>query len=394
MSCSKDDGPGAIQQDQLVIAASLTEINQRDAVQFLVSAKNESITDAVIYISGVAISTYQHTFVEAGVYTIVAKKAGFKDSAEISITVNEELLDIYISGFEMVNGEQLATYWKNGVAHHLTDGTYNSDSYAIAVHDSDVYVLVYDGYAIKYWKNDVEHIVHNQPGQHAGLGDMLVSDNGDIYIAGDFYENGKSIARYWKNGVVTNLNHGNNFTYARAIAVSGSDVYVAGVSQVSNLQGNIPIAVYWKNGVAVPLSDGTLHSYVSKIAVSGNDVHVVGHEHDGTGNYSAMYWKNGVATRLPNSVDASDIFIVDNDVYIVGRGGKMKYWKNGVPIDIGEGSFVNGISVSNGNVYSAGSIYNDDLNEGQAVYWKNSTVIPLTDGTSNASASAITLVER
>jgi len=58
---------------------------------------------------------------------------------------------------------------------------------------------------------------------------------------------GESIAVYWKNGQEVVLAKGPTFTQALAIAVSGSDVYVAGEN--SNRK------VYWKNGQEINLTD-------------------------------------------------------------------------------------------------------------------------------------------
>ena len=52
--------------------------------------------------------------------------------------------DVYIAGNSIAaNGNTVATYWKNGVAVNLTDGSTNSAIMAIAVNNSDVYVAGY-----------------------------------------------------------------------------------------------------------------------------------------------------------------------------------------------------------------------------------------------------------
>src|SRR5690606_6093639 len=167
---------------------------------------------------------------------------------------------------------------------------------------------------------------------------------GDVYIAGDVREGGKDVARYWKNGIFTDLAYNNNETYARGIAVTAdNDIYVAGFTRTGRGIDDAPTALYWKNGVPVPLSDGNVPTYAWKIAVSGDDVHVVGEEQNG-GNWSPKYWKNGIEIPLPNGIDAKDIVIVGDDVYIVGRGsGKIRYWKNGTQVEVGQASFAQGM---------------------------------------------------
>lgn len=396
-SCSKDDGPAKKEEEAkpLVLTLSNASITEGEEVQFAVTVSNEAITNATIYINGTAIDNYEHTFAEIGTFKAIAKKEGYLDSQEVNIEVNEELVDIYVAGYEFLNGSEIATYWKNGEPHHLTDGTYNSDAYAIAVQDSDVYVLVHDGYAIKYWKNDQEITVYENIGGSSSLGDMVVTENGDVYIAGDVREGGKDVSRYWKNGVFTDLTYHDNETYARGIAVtSDNDLYVAGFTRAGRGIDDVSTAMYWKNGVPVPLSDGNVPTYAWKIAVSGEDVHVVGEEQDG-GNWSPKYWKNGIEIPLPNGIDAKDIAIVGDDVYIVGRGsGKIRYWKNGIHEEVGKASFAHGISVHNNAVYTAGSIHNEANGTWVAAYWKNTTMFSLTDETHDSNARSITVVKR
>lgn len=395
MSCSKDDSPDPIaEMDTLLITASSTSIEEGEAVQFAVTVNNVTVSDAVIYVEGATIANYEHVFVQAGTYRVMAKKEGYQDSAEVTITVIEEQIDIYVAGYETINGKQVATYWKNGVPQPLSDGTSNSESTALVVHNSDVYVLVEDGYALKYWKNDQENIIYNQLGTYGNARDMMVTENGDVYIAGSRPVGGAAVATYWKNGVATSLIH-DNYSYATGIAISGNDVYVSGFSTETNTGSSKPIALYWKNGVPVTLTDGSLYGYATKLAVVGNDVHVVGYEHDEVGNWSARYWKNGDVIPLPNGVDASDIFMVGDDAYVVGRAGQtVKYWKNGVHVEVGPGHFVYGITVFNNNVYTAGSFGTEDINNQRAVYWKNSTMTILSDDTASASAHAIVVVGR
>ncbi len=90
---------------------------------------------------------------------------------------------------------------------------------------------------------------------------------------------------------------------ASAIAISGTDVYVAGY------EGNF--AKYWKNGIGVSLSDGTM---ATAIAISGADVYVAGWEDQ---PYTAKYWKNGIAVSLKNK-DGSEGYFA-NSIFVVEK---------------------------------------------------------------------------
>jgi hypothetical protein len=59
-------------------------------------------------------------------------------------------------------------------------------------------------------------------------------------------------------------------------------------------------ACYWKNGVRTGLAAPGNRSYASSIAVSGSDVYVAGYYYDiSTGTFTACHWRNGVRTDLP-----------------------------------------------------------------------------------------------
>ncbi len=91
-----------------------------------------------------------------------------------------------------------------------------------------------------------------------------------------------------------------------------TDVYVAGYELNSK---NEEIPVYWKNGTEVKLPSGASTKCMAKaIFVSGNDVYVAGY----TGS-QACYWKNGVLVSLPSQLDtlqATSIHVNNGNVYV------------------------------------------------------------------------------
>ncbi|KKO89269.1 hypothetical protein AAW12_24515 [Sphingobacterium sp. Ag1] len=167
--------------------------------------------------------------------------------------------DVYVA-----NATDEAAYWKNGAKVTLDNTLHHPNSVQVSsifVSGNDVYVSGYKSYASKgadntnkqmalYWKNGQEIILSTGTGRYATrlTSSIFVSGN-DVYVAGMSRDpnTGESMAVYWKNGQEVVLAKGPTFTQALAIAVSGSDVYVAGEN--SNRK------VYWKNGQETNLTD-------------------------------------------------------------------------------------------------------------------------------------------
>ena len=124
----------------------------------------------------------------------------------------------------------------------------------------------------------------------------------DVYAAGI---TGDYPPEYWKNGIATPLTNGIVINNANGIAVNGTDVFVVG-STPNN--GSVSAATYWKNNVPAILSTGpaaapnsSLFSAAYAIAMNGSDVYIAGDIWDNATNYdAAFYWKNGAATQLSN----------------------------------------------------------------------------------------------
>jgi len=262
----------------------------------------------------------------------------------ISTAIAVSGTDVYVAGIgitgNVYNSPQnhIAKYWKNGSAINLTDGTHFAEAWSIAVSGNDAYVAGMEwngrsyqdanGYpnkksVAKYWKNS-QPVILSDGTNDAWTTSIAVSGN-DVYVAGmewngKSYQDAsgstykKSVAKYWKNSQPVILTDGTEDAYAESIAVSSTDVYVAGTEwngKPYQIQGNAyiyrkSIAKYWKNGQAINLTDGTEDAVAKSIAISGTDVYVAG-----TVNGYATYWKNGVAVKLSNvESDANSIFLV------------------------------------------------------------------------------------
>jgi hypothetical protein len=122
----------------------------------------------------------------------------------------------------------------------------------------------------------------------------------DIYIAGSESNGAKQVAKYWKNGIATDLSDGTASTFPHAIVVAGNDVHVVAIEYGSTS----PVAKYWKNGILTNLTDGTKDADANSIVVAGNDVYIAGSAYNGT-KRGAILWKNGVATIINTDPSSS-----------------------------------------------------------------------------------------
>ena len=254
--------------------------------------------------------------------------------------------DIYVTGGD--------GYSKNGTYIHLTPVRYDQIQGSrnhIVISGSDVYVTIPDLSCIaKYWKNGGNPITLTSSSCAEAM--SIAVSGTDVYVAG-LESNGSNIlvAKYWKNGVAVNLTDGTQTAQANSIAVVGSDVYVAGLEA----DNGVSVAKYWKNGNPISLTDGTKHAFAYSIAVVGSDVYVLGSEEKSSGTYIDKYWKNGTVVPLTIPVgnvvaEAFDITVSGSDVYVAGyilsgytaSGGytvsKAVYWKNGTPVTLGNGA--------------------------------------------------------
>jgi len=189
-----------------------------------------------------------------------------------------------------------------------------------------------------------------------------------VYIVGQNNLN----AKFWKNDSLIQLSNRGTFSEATDIMFSGNDLYILGYED--------NVLTYWKNGITTNVTDGSYPVYPSKMAVKGTDVYIAG-ETTPQNNVVAVYWKNGVLNTLSNGTRvfsyALDIAISkDGDVYIAGsEGWTAKYWKNGTAINLTDGSTpatATAITIFDNDIYIGG------VENGVVKYWKNGIATNVT----------------
>ncbi|MDJ1492949.1 hypothetical protein QNI19_08400 [Cytophagaceae bacterium DM2B3-1] len=252
----------------------------------------------------------------------------------------------------------------------------------------------------KFWKDGVVSNL-TSTADYGTANDVFVSGQ-DVYVAGSVGSPSPLQPTIWKNGKLTKLGVTNTGIGGSAthIVTSGKDVYAIGFIYDANYGQH---ATLWKNG-EVSLMQEKTNIYFEGLAVSGSDVYVGGTEYVNSKGVATI-WKNGVASRI-GPVDGTtytgihDITIAGADVYVVGvrtqggSGSEAVVWKNGVVTGVlatgTQQLDLNDIYVSGTDVYVAGFV--DDGKHGSGVVWKNGVATELTDPSTHSSASSVCVV--
>lgn len=244
--------------------------------------------------------------------------------------VADNVKDVYVCGSVKVGNNDVAVYWKNGVAVYLTQSPNNG-----------------------------------------GLNDIFVVGN-DVYACGYEEFDGASVAKYWKNGVGTALSGGN---VATGITVVGNDVHVCG-----NVTGDTYFrAKYWKNNAASVFALSDMSSSATDICSEGNDIYISGRD-----NQASVYWKNKERTQIgvngtsdvSTFNNSNSIHVVGTDVYSGGEAGgdRAGYWKNSNYVSLSTNySFVLDIEPVGNDVYTCGLLFSYNPEIARAAFWKNLT---------------------
>lgn len=312
------------------------------------------------------------------------------DTVTFDVTADDEAVDadIYINN-DKINGtthtfEEAGTY--QVVA--KKEGYIDSEAVDIISYQVDVYVAGFDIGGAVYWKNGT--IVPLSEGKKSGpRANGIVVDNGDVYVSGVDNDGVGNLAVYWKNGTRVTMETSSEYpmAYGRSIAVDNGNVYVAGEqSALLPTGGYYSETTYWKNGEPVNLGD---NGRAVEIVVKDGDVYMIALESDYPRKI-ANYWKNDAQSELNGgdyllptamTVENSDVYITGSKIFSnngsLGTGTAI-YWKNGTLVTLTERTYPTDIAIDNGDVYISATDFNASRNA--AKYWKNDEVVFLTDG--------------
>lgn len=200
------------------------------------------VSDQNVYVAGHAGGNTAYLWTN-GVMSRL-QPVGATSNAAYSVFVSGN--DVYVAGNKVKSRDEyirLATYWKNGVATDLTDGTSNAQINSIVVAEGVVYAAGRENSRPVFWIDGVP----TYPEGTFEANSIRVSDKGDVYVGGRDRNNSPMI---WKNGEPIRLSEQTGRAWS--IFLCGEDVYVAGY--IDNQEGRV--AVMWKNGVPTEFPEG------------------------------------------------------------------------------------------------------------------------------------------
>ena len=296
-----------------------------------------------------------------GVQSYLSSPVGGSGQGAVAAAVTTVGTDVYIAGYIYNAKDTNAVYWKNGTATVLGLGR----GLAIAVSGTTVYVAGVDGtYGhVCYWKNGAQTVLGSNVA--TTWVQAMALEGSDLFIGGSIDTLGAALACYWMNGSPAILGH-NYVTSSAAwgIAISGQDIYFGGEAD-DRLNVPAASACYWKNGNLVamphPLTGFTAGDCSARaIAVAGTDVYLAGTAWITAGSsliLAPVYWKDSVPTLLDTAgveTSGTNAIAVDSPSLYVGGwyqrwGGpdsQPALWKNGQQLLGGDlVGAVNGIAI-------------------------------------------------
>lgn len=224
--------------------------------------------------------------------------------------------DVYIAGSYMPdteNATRRAVVWKNGEPIHIGSNEINTRLEDLYVSGNNVYVTGYETLqgkvTSKYWKNGVATPL--SPGESVTYAKSICADNNNVYVVGYAEVNGNRSLKLWKNGVVTNLISGKSVIRGGDVTVDNGNVYVTGYEQVGSryvprvFKNNKPMVIQYSNST---------HAYAYSLQVLDGNVYVLGKQDQNGTAATRFIWENGrpieFLTSTATQVGLQSMFIV------------------------------------------------------------------------------------
>jgi hypothetical protein len=165
----------------------------------------------------------------------------YTDSEARSIFVDQNNLDIYISGSLSPSTTPTPVYWKNkGAPIVLDNPAANSTGNSIYLSNGNIFIGGVNSTGSGYWKNGSFNILPN-----ATFIDSILINNDDVYSFGQ----SSSGCSYWKNQNETPISNFSITTllYSNFIFINNRDIYITGYNSSTGL------AIYYVNGTTINL---------------------------------------------------------------------------------------------------------------------------------------------
>jgi hypothetical protein len=315
-----------------------------------------------VYVLGVKNSTQAPIYWANGAWHDLAIPVNHTWGWNVGIVVSGG--SVYVAGtVKDTSSNQIPGYWKDGTWNTLGGVTAGYVS-GIACSGNDVYIAGVDDTAGTpvYWKNgQINALPLGTANTHGWISGntgstIILAKGADIYIAGMAGGSSTMLPTVWKNGSILWQGTGANY-FATSIAVSGSDVYLAGATENGPTGSSTP--VYWKNGVMTTLVGYSGSQATPNFIAVGASVYCAGKStyYNSTDPLSPLCWAGGSLVGLslggqPNG-GLNGMAAAGNDVYLIGTTGTVKagggdfdyslqtygaYWKNGIYTQLGTGT--------------------------------------------------------
>ena len=201
--------------------------------------------------------------------------------------------------------------------------------------------------------------------------------NGKVYVLGGYITNDVGKLCYWENGKRIDIDIESAGTAGvRAIAVIGSDIYLAGAVGDYSSSNNIETACYWKNGKKYNLFNDARDSRLVALAVNNNGVYAAGDFYDQSSGHKKGFYQRIDRSESPTLLSGriysiNDMVMDGGNFYIAGSyedGGVIKacYWINQTLTQLnGSDCRAVAIAVSGNHIYTAGRYSTSQ----KAFYW-------------------------